>query len=77
MDETSRKGLEEALQIRLAAELHLWTVQELTIAAQTDAYIKPKVFLDGIQKKREELDKQYDKLREIAGLKGGNSDGST
>jgi len=70
-------GLEEALQIRLAAELHIWTVEQLTKVAATHAPLSATALLAAIQEKREELDKQYDKFRAVIGLKGGNADGST
>ena len=70
-------ALEEALQIRLAAELHVWTVEQLTKFTATDTPISAKALLIAIQERRAELDKQYDKFRAVIGLKGGNTDGST
>lgn len=76
MDENSRKGLEEALQIRQAAELHLFTMEYLNFAAAKDLFIKPKALLALIEQKRGELELQYSKLREVAGLKEATPDGT-
>ena len=77
MPTDSHAGLEEALQIRLAAELHIWTVEQLTKTAAANVPLSATALLVAIQEKREELDKQYDKFRAVIGLKGGNADGST
>jgi hypothetical protein len=73
-DCTNPTALKAALDIRIAAELHVETVAHLhqLLAGDRLAHYPVKTLLEDIEKMKARIELRYAKLRELIGLTGGD-----